>query len=554
MRPSLPDFSGDSDARVALAARIALIAIVALTLALVLTVRLRFADAPLERDEGEYAYAGRLILEGVPPYDLVYNMKFPGTYYAYAAIMAVFGQTAWGIRVGLLCVHLATAGLLVLLGRKLVGTFGAVLAAAAFGILALDRWTLGVFAHATHFVLLPALASLLVLDVGIRTGKAWQLIAAGVLAGVAVSMKQHAVFFAALTIALAVWPVQAVPRAPGSSMRRAAWVTAGIVLFFALLVAFLAAAGVLGRFWFWTFQYAAAYVSEVPASRALDELTMSLRVVTRSTAPLWYAAIAGAIALFAMRWRRDTRRSLVALLAAAALSIAPGFYFREHYFILLLPVLALLIGVVAVSLDRILSGFVGATTARVVVLGAFAALAGLYVQGESAYLFRMSDAELVRTRYGTNPFLESPEIGRYLNAHTTPADRIVVLGSEPQILFYADRRSATGYVYMYGLMEAQPYAARMQDEMIREVEAAKPAYLVFVGSAMSWLAGPDSGTRILSWANAYAAKCYDRVGVADVFPDLVPTIRWDADSTAYQPRSSSSVLTFRRRTDGSCTG
>jgi hypothetical protein len=29
-------------------------------------------------------------------------------------------------------------------------------AAAAFGILALDRWTLGVFAHATHFVLLPA--------------------------------------------------------------------------------------------------------------------------------------------------------------------------------------------------------------------------------------------------------------------------------------------------------------------------------------------------------------------------------------------------------------
>ena len=142
------------------------------------------------------------------------------------------------------------------------------------------------------------------------------------------------------------------------------------------------------------------------------------------------------------------------------LSIAPGFYFREHYFILLLPVLALLIGVAAVSLDRILSGFFGALTARVAVLVVFAALAGLYVRGESAYLFRMSDAELVRTQYGTNPFLESPEIGRYLKAHTTPADRIVVLGSEPQILFYAHRRSATGYVYMYGLMEAQPYAAR----------------------------------------------------------------------------------------------
>jgi hypothetical protein len=552
LRPSLPDSAGDSNARAELITRIALIAIVALTLALVLIVRLRFAGVALERDEGEYALAGQLILEGVPPYDLVYNMKFPGTYYAYAAIMAVFGQTAWGIRVGLLCVHLATGGLLVLLGRRLVGTLGAVLAAAAFGILALDRWTMGVFAHATHFVLLPSLASLVVLDLALRTDKAWQLLAAGMLAGVAVLMKQHAIFLALLTIALAVWPVQGALRTPGSRTRRAAWVAAGIALSFAILVAILTASGVLGRFWFWTFQYAAAYVSELPASRAFDELTTTLGIITRKTAPLWYAAAAGAIALFAMRWRQDTRWALAAWVIAAMLSIAPGFYFREHYFILLLPVLALLIGVAAVSLDRILSGFFGALTARITVLVAFATLAGLYVRGESAYLFRMSNAELVRTQYGTNPFLESPEIGRYLNAHTTPADRIVVLGSEPQILFYAHRRSATGYVYMYGLMEAQPYDARMQDEMIREVEAARPAYLVFVGTATSWMAGPHSDPRVLTWANAYTARCYDRVGIADIFPDLVPTIRWDAESTTYQQRSSSAVFTFRRRPD--CAG
>ena len=125
----------------------------------------------------------------------------------------------------------------------------------------------------------------------------------------------------------------------------------------------------------------------------------------------------------------------------------------------------------AVSLDRKLSEIVGAMTARVTVLAAFTALAGLYVRGESAYLFRMTDAELVRAQYGTNPFLESPEIGRYLTAHTTPADQIAILGSEPQILFYAHRRPATGYIYMYGLMEDQPFATRMQDEMMREVEA-----------------------------------------------------------------------------------
>jgi len=47
-------------------------------------VRFRLRDFPLERDEGEYAYAGQLILQGIPPYQLAYNMKLPGTYAAYA--------------------------------------------------------------------------------------------------------------------------------------------------------------------------------------------------------------------------------------------------------------------------------------------------------------------------------------------------------------------------------------------------------------------------------------------------------------------------------------
>ncbi len=45
-----------------------------LVLLLVSAVRLRLVAMPLERDEGEYGYAGQLILEGVPPYRLVYRL------------------------------------------------------------------------------------------------------------------------------------------------------------------------------------------------------------------------------------------------------------------------------------------------------------------------------------------------------------------------------------------------------------------------------------------------------------------------------------------------
>ena len=69
---------------------------------LVIAIRIRLLGIPLERDEGEYAYSGQLMLQGIPPYKLAYNMKFPGTYAAYAAIMAIFGQTIAGIHFGLL--------------------------------------------------------------------------------------------------------------------------------------------------------------------------------------------------------------------------------------------------------------------------------------------------------------------------------------------------------------------------------------------------------------------------------------------------------------------
>ncbi|MHC4424424.1 MAG: hypothetical protein ACYSWR_07145, partial [Planctomycetota bacterium] len=74
-----------------------LLAVVLLTAA----IRIRLREVPLERDEGEYAYGGQLILQGLPSDAPLYNIK-PGIYIAYALIQAVFGQTHRGIHIGLL--------------------------------------------------------------------------------------------------------------------------------------------------------------------------------------------------------------------------------------------------------------------------------------------------------------------------------------------------------------------------------------------------------------------------------------------------------------------
>src|ERR1700675_3340579 len=95
-------------------------ALLTLVIVLFAAIRYRLREMPLERDEGEYAYAGQLMLQGIPPYKEAYNMKLPGTYAAYAIIMALFGQSASAIHFGLALVSAASVVLVFLIGRRLL--------------------------------------------------------------------------------------------------------------------------------------------------------------------------------------------------------------------------------------------------------------------------------------------------------------------------------------------------------------------------------------------------------------------------------------------------
>src|SRR5437879_1057661 len=115
----------------------------AIVLGTVALIRIRLLAIPLERDEGEYAYAGQLMLQGIPPYKLAYNMKFPGIYAAYALIMALFGQTPVGIHMGLLLINLATVSLVLGIALRLTNIVGAIAAAAAYSIASVSPSLLG---------------------------------------------------------------------------------------------------------------------------------------------------------------------------------------------------------------------------------------------------------------------------------------------------------------------------------------------------------------------------------------------------------------------------
>jgi hypothetical protein len=179
-----------------------------------------------------------------------------------------------------------------------------------------------------------------------------------------------------------------------------------------------------------------------------------------------------------------------------------------------LPAVSLLAGVAVSNFLERLSGRAGAL--RLLVFLLFGTALSLPLFREKKFFFEFSPVEAGRMIYPESPFQQSVRISEYIREHTNPNDTIAVLGSEPQIYFYANRHSATGYIYTYGLMEPQKYASQMQREMIHEIERAHPKYLIFVGMSDSWLKRPGSEQLIFSWAHDYIPLNYSVTGLVDL--------------------------------------
>jgi hypothetical protein len=494
--------------------RLALWLLFGATLVAVTCARIRLLGLPLERDEGEYAYTGQLLLQGIPPYKLAYSMKFPGTAAVYALLMSIFGQSTTGIHIGLVLINLVTVGLMFLLGRKLLGELGGITSAAGYSVLSLMPHVLGQAAHATHFVVLFVVAGAFALIRALDRQSRRLIFTSGFLFGLALLMKQPGLLFVLFgSIYLLSHDRRAQLDAKKTFSRNLLFLAGACAPF--LFTGFtLWSAGVFAKFWFWTIKYAGQYGSQVPFGKGLQILAGHFWSVLGTAWPVWAIAVIGLIASVTSPTVRNRAGFLITFAFLSALAVCPGFYFRPHYFILLLPAVSLLAGTGVVAALEALRN--RGRNFRFAVLLLFGGCIACPLWSERDFFFERPLAEANRMVNGTNPFPESIKIGEYIRAQSSVSDTIAVLGSEPQIYFYSRRHSATGYIYTYGLMEPQPYAHQMQQEMMREIETAHPKFLVLVVVNKSWLAGRDSDQSIFRWADAYCDANYEEVGLINI--------------------------------------
>jgi hypothetical protein len=226
---------------------------------------------------------------------------------------------------------------------------------------------------------------------------------------------------------------------------------------------------------------------------------------------IWIFSGIGFIALFTLTSQKQSGIIILGFSIASIIALSIGFYFRPHYFVLVLPAVSLLFGIGARFLFRFFStatsflirSVIPILIITITFLGSLAAHWDVLVQ--------FSPARVTIVNYGYNPFPYSQMIAGIIKEKTAREDRIAIVGSEPQFLFYSQRRSATSFIYTFSLTEDQLFAEQFRLEMIRQIESATPKLLVFTHVIPEWYKKSRGEEELNKWFFSFTKSKYTQI-------------------------------------------
>lgn len=481
-----------------------------IALFLTFIIRLRFADAPFERDEGEYAYAGMMILRGQLPYADFYNMKLPGVYYSYALIFKLFGQSIAAVRYTLLFINLLTTFFVFKTAENWFSRTLAWWASGIFLLLSVSFHAQGWIANCEHFVNIFVAAGLVFLT------KRWSpihLFACGLMFGFATLMKQHAFHFAFFPAFLLLKQFY-----DERNFSKTAYFTCSFGLGFALpLVAtvfFFWQKGIFDAFYFYIVDYAMAY-SKLRA-QIFDNIDHF--VIMIDNAVFWIGLLVTVFVVLKksfIRSKNDEKTTtpadfegvkseytegvnLCILLGLSLVAVCPGWYLRLHYFHYLFVPAALLMAYSLTNYEVLFGAFAKKIKRSWFVM--FSLLVTLAVQAE--YIALKSPDHVSASMYRKACFSELRQVGKYLKERTTPNEYVGQLTREPQIWFYSQTQAASGFMYSFPLVENHKFGAQMVEQYIRETESHHPDWFIY-SDVHEMGDNPENVARLKNWAKDY---------------------------------------------------
>jgi len=502
---------------------------------------------PLVRDEGEFAYIASLILSGNDLYDFAYNYKLPGVSAVYSLFMLLFGKNLLAVRIAGTFINLLGIYFIYKLTQKLYDKNIGAFAAIGYSLLSVDYSVIGYSAMSEQFVNLFVISGLIVLLKALDSNKIIYFFISGLLIGLSFIMKQSALFIVIAPVLFLVYHHLFVNRkSTGKFFYMLFCLLSGIGLPYLVIVLIVLWQGTLEQFIKWTITYPSSYSKIISFNEAVYILKNSLIYVTHHYREIWAFSFLGFFAFIFSRFPFANKLLILLFGIFGFLSVSAGFYFRHHYFIMILPVTVIFFGFFSNLIIKFVNRF-NQGIIKVIVFVFIIFISGYYVINKTKIYFQHNTQTLVRYFEGLNPYYEAKIVSDSLNRILKPEDNLAVLGSEAEIYFYTMNKPATGYLFTYELVKPHKYNLEMQKEMIKEIEKNKPKAIVYADIRTSWLIYNDIPTEIFSWFDEYV-KQYEKIGVVDISYDTT-IYKWHDEVANYVPKSKATLNIYLRKTE-----
>jgi 4-amino-4-deoxy-L-arabinose transferase-like glycosyltransferase len=482
--------------------------------ALVLFVRLRYIDVPLERDEGEYAYAAQEILRGHIPYLHFYNMKLPGTYFGYALMFWLGGDSVVTIKTGLIVLNALSTLMVFLIAQKMFDRKTAWLSSAVYMLYSLSLNALGYTNNAEHFVVLPALTGIYCGLSGYykKTAMRFGLYAlSGFFLALAYICKQHAfgyILFLPLWLGIKDKVFTSMKHFSKAFLLPMLAYGMGAMSVIGSMLFYFYKHNALRELDFYTNKYALSYISQAIPFKQI----WLFRPIFWDAPLFWFLQFATLYFAFRRPTLFKDKTFLLLFWFCTFLCIHPGWFYRPHYFQLMFPGAAIATGVGLTLMNdfwqRLRYTYTPMNAGSV--FRWLAVLACLISQFD--YFFTLNNADILYKSYGNSSFDTMRDIGSELKKMMKPKGKIALLCAEPEILFYAQKQSASGFFYHYPLIEIQQYADTMTQVFIKEVEENKPEILIFCCDVQNETeSNAKTQLKLTTWFQSYASD-YELIG------------------------------------------
>ncbi len=386
-------------------------------------------------DEETYSVVANVIVDGGRPYLDAIERKPPLLFWTYAAVVEAAGKYNWpALHLVALSWTLATMAGLYFIGRGLCDRPAGLVAALLYSVFQ-PWWDFRNLAFNGELVMnLPVVWAWAIALRASQSRLRLELFLAGLLLGAGFLLKQPAAIAAVPLGIYLLLPAYRRSRAlpVWASFTQATLLTVGFCAALGLVALVLREQGILSQAYFWTITDHS--IPHVFWTKGIQHTAAFLGFCL----PLVLGAALGLLPRNRGLWtnREPERLALLGFLAASAIGTAAGARFYPHYYIQLIPPLALLAAPFYAGL------WAGRTRARHWLLRPAVTYTWLALTVIGFSIFHWLGLASERA---------TSETGRYLLEHSEPNDRIFVWGQAPRIYLEARRRPACRYVVTFPL-------------------------------------------------------------------------------------------------------